>query len=218
MKIEVKNLTKNFKDIEILNNINITFESGNIYGLIGKNGSGKSVFLKILCGFYYPTTGNILYDKKDIFKENNFPPNTRALIESPNFIPDLTGYQNLKLLADIENKINDNDILNAMEIVNIISEKDKKYSKYSLGMKQKLGLAQVIMENPNVMIFDEPLNGVEDDSAKKFRDYLIKNKKNKIIIIASHIKEDIEYLCDNVYKFNKGNLEKYEKEKFNKRN
>lgn len=208
MKIEVNNLSKKFGNNLILDDINVTFEDNKIYGIIGKNGSGKSVFLKILCGFYYPNKGTIKYNDIDITKSNKFPESTRVLIESPDFIPDLTGYQNLKLLANIQNKINDDDIFKAMKEVNVYDEKDKKYSKYSLGTKQKLGLAQVIMENPNVMIFDEPLNGIEDESAKKFRDYLKKQKgKNKIIIIASHIKEDIDLLCDVTYKFEKGKLE-----------
>ena len=182
--------------------------------MIGPNGSGKSVLLKIICGFYFPSEGSVLFDGVNYNNKNNFSPNTRALIESPDFIPELTGFENLKLLASIQNKISDDDIIDAMKIVNIDAEKDKKYGKYSLGMKQKLGLAQVIMENPSVLIFDEPLNGIEDETAKKFRDYLREEKKKgKTIIIASHIKEDIEYLCDEVYKFKDGKLEKYNDKK-----
>lgn len=167
----------------------------------------KTVFLKLLCGFYYPTTGEIKYNGNILDSRFSYPPNTRALIENPDFIPDLTGFENLKLLADIEKKITDEDILKAMDIVNIKTEKDKKFGKYSLGMKQKLGLAEVIMENPDIMIFDEPLNGIDDETAKKFRDFLREEKKkNKIIIIASHIKEDLNYLCDTVYRFNDGKL------------
>lgn len=207
MKIEITNLSKNFKDVNILNDVNVTFLPNHIYGLSGKNGSGKTVFLKLLCGFYYPTTGEIKYNGNVLDSRFSYPPNTRALIENPDFIPDLTGFENLKLLADIEKKITDEDILKAMDIVNIKTEKDKKYGKYSLGMKQKLGLAEVIMENPDIMIFDEPLNGIDDETAKKFRDFLREEKKkNKIIIIASHIKEDLNYLCDTVYRFNNGKL------------
>ena len=203
MKIEITNLSKNFKDVNILNDVNVTFLPNHIYGLSGKNGSGKTVFLKLLCGFYYPTTGEIKYNGNILDSRFFYPPNTRALIENPDFIPDLTGFENLKLLADIEKKITDEDILKAMDIVNIKTEKDKKFGKYSLGMKQKLGLAEVIMENPDIMIFDEPLNGIDDETAKKFRDFLREEKKkNKIIIIASHIKEDLNYLCDTVYRFN----------------
>lgn len=218
MRIVIKNLTKKFKENTIIDNINISFESGKIYGLIGKNGSGKSLFLKLLCGFYFPTSGTISYNNIILDSRKSYPPSTRALIEHPDFIPDLTGFQNLKLLAEIENKIDDAKILNAMEIVNIKEEKDKKYAKYSLGMKQKLGLAQVIMEDPEVMIFDEPLNGIDDETAKKFRDFLRKEKqKEKLIIIASHIKEDINYLCDTVYKFENGKVKSDETKSKRKR-
>lgn len=207
MIIEVKDINKKFKNVEILKNINVKFESGNIYGLIGRNGSGKSVFLKLLCGFYKATSGKILFDNINIVENGLFAPNTRALIEKPNFLPELSGFENLKLLASIQNKINDDDIYDVLKRVNVYSDKDKKYSKYSLGTKQKLGIAQVLMENPDVMIFDEPLNGIENDTAKKIRKILHEEKeKGKIIIIASHIKDDIEGLADEVYELDNGFL------------
>ncbi len=212
MKIEVKNLEKKFKGIEILNNINVTFEEGNIYGLVGRNGSGKSVFLKILCAFYKPSSGEVLFDGKDIFSDNSFPPSTRALIEKPNFLPDVTGYNNLKLLADIQGQIGKEEIEEALIRVNLFSEKDKKFSKYSLGMKQKLGIAQVLMEDPKVMILDEPFNGIEDETAKKIRTHLTQEKKKgKIIIIATHIKDDIEELADILYRFDGGTVKLLDK-------
>ena len=207
MIIKVKNINKNFKNVEILKNINVQFKSGKIYGIIGRNGSGKSVFLKLLCGFYKATSGQILFDDINIVENDLFAPNTRALIEKPNFLPELSGLENLKLLASIQNKISDDDILDVLKRVNVFSEKDKKYSKYSLGTKQKLGIAQVLMEDPDVMIFDEPLNGIENDTAKKIRKILQEEKaKGKIIIIASHIKEDIEGLADEVYELDNGFL------------
>lgn len=207
MKIEVKNLSKSFDKIEIIKNINITFESGKVYGLIGRNGSGKSVFLKLLCGFYKPTNGNIFYDGIDISKNNIFPPNTRVLIEKPNFLPDLTGLENLTLLADIQKKIGIDEINDTLKKLNLYEERNKKYNKYSLGTKQKLGLAQVLMEDPEVIILDEPLNGIENKTAESFRK-LIKEekKKGKLIIIATHIKEDINELADELYEFDDGNL------------
>lgn len=209
MKIEVKNLSKTFKKVNVINNININLESGKIYGLIGRNGSGKSVFLKILCNFYAPSNGEILFDGINIYKENTFPPSTRALIEKPSFLPDLTGFENLKLLASIQNTIDDIKINEALEKVNLIEDKDKKYKYYSLGMKQKLGIAQVLMENPNIMIFDEPFNGIEDTTAIKLRKILKQEAKNgRIIVVASHIKEDIEELADEVWKFENGSIKK----------
>lgn len=209
MKIEVRNLNKEFKRNLVLDNVNMTLESGKIYGFVGRNGSGKSVLLKIMCGFYNPTSGSICYDGKDIFKDNSFAPDTRALIEKPGFIADLSGYDNLEMLAIIQDKIGSKEINKALEDVNLTSEKDKKFGKYSLGMKQKLGIAQVLMENPSVMIFDEPFNGVEEETVKKLRNILKEKKKEgKLIIISSHIKEDIDKLADIIYKFDNGKVEK----------
>ena len=210
MKIEVNNVSKKFKNNVILENVTLEFKSGNIYGLSGRNGSGKSVLLKIICGIYAPTTGEVLFDGKNYNYNNMFVPNLRALIEKPSFFPELTGFENLKLLAKIQNKINDEQILNAFKIVNLFEEKDKKYSEYSLGMKQKLGIAQVIMEDPQVLILDEPFNGIEEESVKKIIDYLLsEKKKNKIIIISSHIKEDLEKMADKIYYFDNGTVKKW---------
>ncbi len=209
MEIIVKELSKKFKKVTILENINMKFESGKIYGIVGRNGSGKSVFLKILCSFYKPTTGEILFDNVNYNSNNNFPPSVRALIENPTFFPDLTGFENLKLLSSIQNKIGDEEIIKTLDQVNLLSEKDKKYSEYSLGMKQKLGIAQVLMENPDVMIFDELFNGIEEKTVEKIRNILLELKnQNKIIIVTSHIKEDIDVLSDEVYKFDCGRVER----------
>lgn len=207
MKIEIKNLKKKFKDELVLNDVNINFESGKIYGIVGKNGYGKSVLLKILCGFYLPTEGEILQDGYNYISKNEFPKNARALIENPAFLPDLSGLENLMMLAKVQNKITEEDILELMKKVNLYEQKDKAYKKYSLGTKQKLGVVQVLMENPDLIILDEPLNGVEKDSAKILRDILIEEKnKGKIIIVATHIKEDLETLCDEVYEMDSGKL------------
>ena len=208
MKIQIKNLSKSFKGITILDNVSIEFESGKIYGLIGRNGSGKSVFLKLLCNFYVPTSGEILYDGLNINEKNIFLPDTRALIEKPSFLPDLSGFDNLKLLASIQGKIGDKEINESLKKVNLFDDKDKKYKIYSLGMKQKLGIAQVLMEDTKVMILDEPFNGIEEKTAYKLRNILKEEvKKDKIIIIASHIKEDVFELADVVYKFDDGKVE-----------
>lgn len=212
MKIEIKNVSKLFNGVDIIKDVNMNFESNKIYGLIGRNGSGKSVLLKMLCGFYDTTKGEILFDGVNVIKNKTFPPNTRALIEKPFFLPDLTGYENLELLASIQKKIGRDEILLALEKVKLIEEKDKKFSKYSLGMKQKLGIAQVLMENPTIMIFDEPFNGIEEKTANELRNVLKEEaKKNKIIIIASHIKDDIDNLCDEVYKLDNGIIIDYYK-------
>lgn len=207
--IDVKNVTKEFDNNIIINDISVTFNKGNIYGFVGRNGSGKTVFLKMICSFYNPTSGEIKIDGENYNLNGRFPPSMRALIENPSFLPDLTGFENLKLLASIQNKITDNDIIDSLKIVNLYEDKDKNYKKYSLGMKQKLGIAQVLMENPKFMIFDEPFNGIENKTANKIRDHLKKIKNDKIIFIASHIKEDIENFCDIIYEFDEGIINKF---------
>ncbi len=207
MKLEIKNLTKKFKEIKVLDDVSLTLESGKIYGLVGRNGSGKSVLLKIICGFYYPTSGEVLLDGNNYIDKNEFPLNTRALIEKPNFLPDLTGYENLELLASIQNKIGKREILDILDKVHLKNEMNKKYGKYSLGMKQKLGIAQVLMEDPDFILLDEPFNGVEDSTVDEIRKLLLEEKKKgKLILIATHIKEDINELCDVLYRINDGKV------------
>lgn len=207
MKISVKNVCKKFKDNVVLNNVSYEFESGKIYGLVGKNGSGKTVFLKLLTGLYTPDSGKILVDGEDFNENKSYPKSMRALIENPSFISDLSGYDNLKLLASIQNKIGKKEIEEALKEVNLYDEKDKLFHKYSLGMKQKLGIAQVIMEDVDILIFDEPFSAIEDETVEKLRDLLKKLKKEgKLIIISTHLKEDIDKLADVVLKFNNGKV------------
>ena len=214
MKIEIKNVSKTFGKQEVLKNVNMELTEGKIYGFIGHNGSGKSVLLKIICGLYEPTVGEVLFDGVNIIKSNIFPPDTRALIEKPSFIPDLTGRENLILLANIQRKIGEKEIDDTLEKVGLTSDKDKLYYKYSLGMKQKLGIAQVLMEDPKIIILDEAFNGLDTASCQKIRNLLLEEKaKNKIIILATHIKDDISILCDELYKFDSGTFLKEEVDK-----
>lgn len=209
MKLLLKDVSKKFGNNEVLKDVNIEFEDGKIYGFIGRNGSGKSVLLKMICGFYNVTSGEILLDGFNYLKNNSFPESTRALIEKPNFLPDLTGFENLKLLASIQNKIDDKKIRETLDEVYLTLESDKKYAKYSLGTKQKLGIAQVLMEDPKIIILDEPFNGVENDTASKIREILKKEKKKgKIIILASHIKDDIDGFADVIYEIDAGLVKK----------
>lgn len=207
MRIELKNVTKEFDKVEIIKNISLEFETGKIYGLYGRNGSGKSVLMKLICGFLIPTKGKVLINGKDFNAKNEYPDNLRAVIEKPSFFPELTGFENLKLLAKIQNKINDEEIIKALDLVNLIDEKDKKYSKYSLGMKQKLAIAQAIMEDPSILILDEPFNGIEEKSVEKITKFLKEEAKNgKTIIFSTHIKEDLENLADIIYKIDNGTI------------
>ena len=208
MKIEICKLSKIIDKNIILNDVNMNLESGNIYGFIGRNGSGKTMLLKMICGFVNPSSGNILIDDESIFQKNYFNNNIRALIEKPKFIDSLSGFDNLKLLVNINNTIDDNTINYWLDKIGLLDERNKLYSKYSLGMKQKLGIIQVLMENPPIMIFDEPLNGIDEKSANIVRDILLKEKENgKLILISTHIKEDIETLCNVIYKFDNGNVQ-----------
>lgn len=210
MKIEVENATKKFENNTVFENVSLTLDEGKVYGIIGRNGSGKSVLFKLICGFYRPTSGKIRVDGCDLNVDKKFIPDCRVLIEKPNFLPDLSGIDNLKLLASIQNKIEEKQIKETLDIVNLNEEdRNKKFHKYSLGMKQKLGIAQVLMENPSIMIFDEPFNGIEKETLNKLKSYF-KNldKSGKIILLASHVEEDIKEICDEVYKIEDGKIKK----------
>ena len=206
MKIKVNDLSKKFKNNIIFEDVNLEFESGKIYGIVGLNGSGKSVFLKILTGLYYPTSGEVLFDGVNYNRNNMFPKSLRALIEKPSFFPDLSAFDNLKLLANIQNKISDEEIKNILNLVNL-ENNSKKYYQFSLGMKQKLAIASVLMEDVDVIILDEPFNAIEEKTVNKIKDYLLSIKKDKIIILASHHKEDLNDLKVNeLYKFEEGKV------------
>lgn len=212
--IVIKNVSKSFDGVEVLHDVNLDLEEGHIYGFIGRNGSGKSVLFKIICGLYYPTTGSVIVDGIDIHKNDIFPNDMRVLIEKPNFLPNLTGLDNLKLLASIQNRIAEEDIILILDKLNLKKDMNKLYHKYSLGMKQKLAVAQVLMENPKMMIFDEPFNGIEEKSVEVIKKILLEEKKEgKIILIASHIKEDIEELADadTIYFVDNGSVNNYKK-------
>lgn len=204
MEIKLENVNKSFGKIKVLTDVNIKFSSGKIYGLYGRNGSGKSVLLKIISGLY-SHEGKVLYDDVEYEKLSSLP-FLRGQIETPSFFPNLTGLENLRLLAKIQNRISDEEILKSLDIVNLLNEKDKKYSEYSLGMKQKLGIAQAIMENPNIIILDEPFNGIENATVKKLIEYFKSIKKNKIIIVSTHIIDDLKNLSDKIYYLDGGVL------------
>lgn len=206
MIVKLDNISKSFKHQPIINNIDITFKPNKIYGIIGRNGSGKTVLLKMICGILKPDSGKILFDNEDYINKFGVPKSTRALIETPEMINDLSGFENLKLIASIKNEIDDKQILKTLEIVGLKNEEYKKYKNYSLGMKQKLGIAQVLMEDADLIILDEPFNGLDDKSANNMRNLIKSLKANKIIIVATHIKDDIENLIDDLYKIDGGNL------------
>lgn len=198
--IQLKNISKHFKQQVLFDNISINFSGNKIIGIVGENGSGKSVLFKLIAGFERPNQGEIIVDSTNLTKTKTFPKNMGVLIEEPAFIDHLSGYENLKLLASIKNKITDDNLLSALKQVGLFESKDKKAKNYSLGMKKKLGIAQAIMENQHILLLDEPMNALDEDSVLKTRQ-LFKDlvKQNKTIFIASHNKEDIRELCDEVY-------------------
>lgn len=205
--IEIKNLVKLFGKVTVLNNISVSFEHGKIHGLIGRNGSGKTMLMKCICGFVPVTSGEIYVSGKQIGKDIDIPENIGIIIESPGFLPEYSAYKNLKFLADIKGKIRKSEICIAIESVGLDPNSKKHVGKYSLGMRQRLGLAQAIMENPELLILDEPMNGLDKEGVADMRKYLIALKEQgKTIIIASHSSEDIEVLCDTVCEMEKGVL------------
>ncbi len=207
--ISVINLTKSFREATVLHNINVVFETGKIHGLIGRNGSGKTMLMKCICGIVPYKIGEIRVNDKIIGKDVDIPPNVGVIIETPGFLPNYSGFNNLKFLAKIKNKIGKNEIKAAIKSVGLNPDDKKHVGKYSLGMRQRLGLAQAIMENPDLLILDEPMNGLDKDGVKDMRQYLLDLKsQGKTILIASHSAEDIDVLCDTVCEMDKGELSK----------
>ncbi len=205
--IDIENVNLRIGKTDILKNVNINFAKGKIHGLIGRNGSGKTMLMKCVCGFIKTTSGIIKVNEKQVGKDCDFPDNMGIIIETPGFIPYYSGYKNLKLLAGLRGKIGKTEIVNAMEQVGLDPNLKRHIRKYSLGMRQRLGLAQAIMENPDILILDEPMNGLDKDGVADMRKYLLNLKaQGKTILIASHSSEDIEVLCDTVCEMDKGVL------------
>ena len=206
--IDVRGLSLTIGKTAILNDVTVSLEAGKIHGLIGRNGSGKTMLMKCICGFIRPTRGVVVVDGKRVGKDVDFPKNMGIIIETPGFIPYYSGYKNLKLLAGLRNKIGKEEIIQAMERTGLDPKLKRHVKKYSLGMRQRLGLAQAIMEDPDILILDEPMNGLDKDGVEDMRRYLIDlREQGKTILIASHSSEDISVLCDSVYEMEKGILQ-----------
>ncbi len=207
--ISIQNVCKNFKDIKVLKNININFEKGKIHGLIGRNGSGKTVLMKCICGFIPVSAGKIIVNDKIVGSDTDIPESIGAIIETPGFLMNYSAYKNLKFLADISGKTNKSRIIESIKNVGLDPYSKKHVGKYSLGMRQRLGLAQAVMENPELLILDEPMNGLDKEGVDDMRKYLLNLKEHgKTILLASHSAEDIEVLCDTVCEIDKGVLKK----------
>lgn len=198
--IVVIGVNKSFGKEKVLRDVKLTIPSGKIYGVVGNNGSGKTVLMKCICGFMLPDSGKIYVGGQQVGRDCDFPDSLGIIIETPGFLPYLTGYQNLKILASLKAKIGKKEIIDALEKVGLKPTLRKPVSKYSLGMRQRLGIAQAIMEDPSVLILDEPFNGLDKTGVEEIRKLLLSLKeRGKTILLASHNAQDIEVLCDDVH-------------------
>lgn len=197
--IEVIDVYKSFGKEQVLKGVSFTIPEGTIYGVVGNNGSGKTVLMKCICGFMKCDRGRIFVDGRQVGKEVDFPDRLGVIIETPGFIPNLSGYKNLKILASLKGRIGKKEIRETMERVGLDPDMKKPVAKYSLGMRQRLGIAQAIMEDPGVLILDEPFNGLDRYGVVEIRTLLKELKADgKSILLASHNAQDIKELCDDV--------------------
>lgn len=204
--VKVENVTKYFKQEKVLDDVNMNLETGHIYGIVGKNGAGKTVLFKIIAGFIKPSSGKVTVAGKIIGVDRDFPDSLGLIIETPGFLSQYNAYQNLLYLANINNKISKEDIKEAIRMVGLDPDSNKKVGKFSLGMRQRLGIAQAIMENPNLIILDEPMNGLDKKGIEDVKELLLKLKGDgKTILMASHYAEDME-ICDEVFQMEDGKL------------
>ncbi|HEW0645055.1 TPA: ABC transporter ATP-binding protein [Streptococcus pneumoniae] len=199
--ITLKNIELKLKKTCVFQNLNFSCKQGEIIGITGANGSGKSVLFKLIAGLYSPSYGEVLINGENIVPERKIPANLGALIEEPGFINYYSGFKNLQYLASIRGVVGNQEINDTLKIVGLYEQKDQKVKTYSLGMRKKLGIAQAIMENPSILLLDEPMNALDKSSVENMRALFRKlsSEKGTTILIASHSEEDIRILCDKVY-------------------
>ena len=207
MYIKITDVNKTIKKAPILRDINLEFTGGKVYGLRGKNGSGKTMLMRAICGLITPDSGIIDIDGKILGKDISFPESIGVLIENPSFISNYTGFKNLKILASIQNRISDDEIRDAIRNVGLDPDDKRTFKKYSLGMKQRLGIAAAIMERPDIVILDEPINALDEAGAGLIKGLLDELKANgSLIIIACHDTEELNYLSDEIYEIYDGEI------------
>ena len=205
--ISVEHVSLTIGTAQILRDVSARFEEGQIHGIVGRNGSGKTMLMKCICGFIRPDSGKILVDGKQVGRDVDFPPDLGLLIETPGFVPYYSGLKNLELLAAINRRVSKERLNACMEQIGLGDAKNKRVSKYSMGMRQRLGIAQAIMENPRLLILDEPLNGLDEQGVEDIRALLLELRgQGKTILLSSHNREDIDLLCDSVCKMEGGVL------------
>lgn len=205
--ISVQKVSKDFGQERVLKGVSRDFEKGKIHGIVGNNGSGKTVLMKCICGFLLPTEGKVIVNGKWVGRDVDFPGDLGIIIEMPGFLPNITGIKNLEILASLNKRIGLAEIAGSIRRVGLDPMMKKPVGKYSLGMRQRLGIAQAIMEDPSLLILDEPLNGLDKHGVREMRD-LIKSLKEdgKTILLASHNQGDIDELCDTVCEMDAGNM------------
>lgn len=205
--IDVEHVVKHFKNEEVLKDVSLHCTSGKIYGIVGYNGSGKTVLFKCICGLYNADEGQILINGKVMGKDMTILKNAGVIIEEPGYIRNMSGYKNLELLYRINNKVDRDKIENAMRRVGLEPKSRKNVGKYSLGMRQRLAIAQATMEDQDILILDEPMNGLDKRGIEEMRNFFQEQKElGKLIIMASHNSADIETLCDEVFEMDEGRL------------
>ena len=207
MNIKVKNLTKTIKGNNVLSDVNVEFHSGKIYGLQGKNGSGKTMLLKAISGLIFPTEGVIEIDGKTLGVDMEFPEDMGILIENPSFVGNMSAQKNLMDLVSIRNKVGIKDVNRILEVIGLEAKSKKKFRNFSLGMKQKLGIAAALVEKPALILLDEPTNALDEKSVMKLREILNRRREEgTLIIIASHDKDEMALLCDEIYLVDDGRV------------
>ena len=205
--IEIEHVTKRFKEDIVLHDVSVAMERGKVYGFSGNNGSGKTVLMKCICGFLPVSEGKVRVNGKVVGREIDFPESIGVIIETPGFLTNLTGVRNLEILAALRGKIGRKEIEQAVRKAGLDPSLKKAVSKYSLGMRQRLGIAQAIMEDPEFLILDEPFNGLDKHGVAGIRNLLLDLKEQgKTIILASHNSEDIRILCDKVFEMDGGRM------------
>lgn len=206
-EIQIVNYTKEIKGRIVLDSVSLTFHPGRIYGLKGVNGSGKTMLLRAVCGLIYPTHGYVEIDGERLGKDISFPRSISALIESPAFLDNFTGYKNLEMIASLKEVATKEDIENALMEVGLDPHDTRTYRKYSLGMKQKLGLACCFMENPDIILLDEPFNALDEESVEKVKKIILKHKeRGALIVLACHDGESLSSLSDEIYNIVEGRV------------
>lgn len=205
--IDIQNVSLKIQNDVILSDINLHIEKGKITGLVGRNGCGKTMLMKCITGFVKPTKGEVIFDGKKIGEDIDFPSNTGIIIETPAFVPYYSGYKNLMELASLQKKIGKKEVEEVLKKVGLYEARNKLVRKYSLGMRQRLGIAQALMEEPDTLILDEPMNGLDNECVALVRDILSELKQQgRTILLVSHNAEDIRVLCDTIYEMDKGRI------------